>query len=488
MSCPKWVLGFVTAIFSISSWALPGYTTMPTCGSARVVSGSACENIVVEINFSGCALKSNPLPAQKTVCEDSKLKARFLEGNYRYEAQFTPSKDVGWGTGTWKSLGANKQWKKNQAVEATAPAKPQVVEPPPALNAVAKTASEPAPVVAAPVAVVSPFKFSGYADLRYTSFTSKDNLSVANAHAESGFGIEDGAVYLNFEKNKLAVVVDVAFRRSKDSDTNPSTIPNQSSNANFAIGVDKSQLYLRYSLHENLYFDFGQFDTIYGVELNDSKDRIFGKTGLVYDSTLPVTHTGAALGYAAAGFAYKIFAANPNNKGTNGTSTAGDENSEYGGAIGFSNSTFRTQLGYMTRPIFKASGGALAGRNLIDITAGISVNKFSLDVEYAIVDDPNKNTLTTSDNTDREKPGTGFLVLAAYEISDNLLLGGRYEHLQDDPAAANLKTVDSYGLSGHYKLSPELELRSEYIGYSFKNLSDVSWDDSRINFAFLIKF
>ena len=142
----------------------------------------------------------------------------------------------------------------------------------------------------------------------------------------------------------------------------------------------------------------------------------------------------------------------------------------------------------MTRPIFKASGGALAGRNLIDITAGISVNKFSLDVEYAIVDDPNKNTLTTSDNTDREKPGTGFLVLAAYEISDNLLLGGRYEHLQDDPAAANLKTVDSYGLSGHYKLSPELELRSEYIGYSFKNLSDVSWDDSRINFAFLIKF
>ena len=344
------------------------------------------------------------------------------------------------------------------------------------------------PVLVEETPAVSPYKFSAFVDLRYTSFSSKDNLTVANAHAESGFGIEDGAFYLNYEKNKVVAVVDVAFRRGKDSDTNPSTIPNQSSNSNIAIGVDKSQMYLKYNLRENLYVNFGQFDTIFGVELNDSKDRLFGKTGLVYDSILPVTHMGAMLEYSANDVTAKIFAANPNNRGSNGTSAAGDENSEYGAAISYSKNNFRTQLGYMARPVLRANGGSLAGRNLIDFTAGVTAEKFSLDFEYAIVDDPNKNTLTAADNNDREKVGTGLLVLTSYELSDSFLLGIRYEHLQDDPGATSNKTTDSYGLSVYHKLSPELELRSEYVGYNFKNQSDVVWADSRLNLAVLLKF
>ena len=492
------IITLIIAIFVFNSpvWALTGFTSMPNCGSARIVSGDSCKNLAIEIDFTGCEKKSSPQLAQKIICKDLNLKARFQDDLYRYEAQFAKANNSGWGSAvSWNSVGSVNQWKK---VPVPAPASVPV----PASVAISISTDNTANVVvAAPIAsrpasadstvltpAVSPFKFSGFVDMRYTSFSSKDNLTVANAHAESGFGIEDGALYFNYEKSKVAVIVDVAFRRGKDSDTNPSTIPNQSSNSNLAIGVDKTQLYLKYNLHENLYVNFGQFDAIFGVELNDSKDRFFGKTGLVYDSMLPVTHTGAMLEYSANGLTAKIFAANPSNKGSNGTSTAGDEKCEYGAAINYSKNSFRTQLGYMTRPILKANGGSLAGRNLIDFTAGVTVEKFSLDFEYAIVDDPNKNTLTTADNNDREKVGTGLLVLTSYELSDSFLLGVRYEHLQDDPAATSNRTTDSYGLSVHYKLSPELDLRSEYVGYSFKNLSDVVWTDSRLNLAVLLKF
>jgi hypothetical protein len=455
-----------------------------TCGSALVISGDACSNVKVQFQFDGCEHKSEPQLAKRVICDRDTIKARFQEGNLRYEAPFEKTDD-GWGGVTWKPLGGVTQYKKINTFAQSKPSTP-VIE-----RTVAEipASSQVSQAVTAATTPNSPFRFGGFADLRYTNFSIKDNPLVASGHPESGFGLEDGAFYGNYDKDNLSVFLDVTFRRIKDADINPAaTKPNQSSNGNFAIGYDKSQLYLKYKLDSMFVVDFGQFDTIYGVELNDSKDRIFGKTGIVYDYTLPVTHTGIMVEFLSNGFYAKTFAANPNNKGSFGSSASGDDNTEYGAALGFNNELIRSQVGYLVRPVNKASGSGSGNRSLLDVILGTTLNSFSLDVEYCQVTDPSKNTLTAGDATDDENPGNGILALATYKFTDAFLIGARYEMVNDDPAAINVKSTTAIGGSINYRLSPELGFRTEYISYDSKGVNDAKWKDSRFNVAALLTF
>jgi hypothetical protein len=465
--------------------------------SAKVLSGDTCSNVKVELSFEGCEYKSEPKIAKRIICDGTTIKARFDEGGYRYEARFNKSEGAaGWGGGVkWEAMGPVKQFSEQKAEKPVAKAAPAehskpAVEPnrDPAGGAIAPVMPPAVPPNAAvQPAPASPFKFSGFVDARYSTFDAKKDPNVANAHAESGFGIEDGAVYANYDKDRFAMVVDIAFRRGKSSDVGGAN-GNASDNSTIGIGLDKSQIYMRYKLTDSLVVDLGQFDTIYGVELNDSKDRNFGKTGLVYDQTLPVTHTGLMLEYLNNGFYGKIFAANPNNKGSYGVSATNDSNTEYGAALGWSNEHFRAQAGYMTRPISDANDDGFEDRTLIDVTAGTTWGAFSLDAEYNILKDPSKDTLTPADATDTEKDGTGLLVMAAYKM-DPCMMALRYEHITNDSAQLSQKSGDSYGVAYHHKLTSELELRTEYIGYTFKPVGggdDVK--DTRFSVGALVVF
>lgn len=342
----------------------------------------------------------------------------------------------------------------------------------------------------APTPEVSPFKFGAFADVRYTNFHVKNNPLISSGQPESGFGLEDGAFYANYDKEKLSVVLDVALRRSKDFDADTSaTKPNQSSNNNFVIGADKSQLYLRYKITPTLIFDLGQFDTIFGLELNDSKDRVFGKSGLVSDNTLPVTHTGVMLEYTfLENYYFKVFAANPNNKGTYGSSSNGDDTLELGGAIGIISASYYVQVGYMSRSINEASGLTSGKRSLLDVYAGGNLGQFIYSFEYSLLSDSSKNSLTSGNSGDKEKAGVGYLSLLAYQYNPEFQIGVRIEYVKNDPTAQGIKSSSSAGLSLHYRLTPELELRSEYIAYKNKSVSENKWDDSRFNLAALVTF
>lgn len=445
------------------------------CGSVAVVSGQDCQDLKVEFKLADCGLKVKTVLATQVSCKGDRLTAKYKDGQYQVEAKLDKRND-GWSGLAWTKVGEVKITEK--ALENSAERKP------------AKNADDIKNIIDNPEPTsVGAFKFSAFFDFRYTSFSAKDSPLVASDHSESGFGLEDGAVYVNYEKDRLAMVGDLAFRRQKDIDTDSSASrPNQSSNGNLAIGNDKSQIYLKYKLKDNLNLYLGQFDTIFGVELNDSKDRVFNKAGLVYDATLPVTHTGVMVEYTFSGAYLKALSANPNNKGTNGTSAAGDESTEYGAALGYSNENFRCQAGYMTRPISTADQTARGNRSLMDVTAGVTYKKVSLDAEYAVVTDPAKNTLTSSDTSDKEGAGTGLLVLGTYRPTDTWLLGVRYEALNKDPAGLAVKSANAVGAALHYKVSSELTLRSEYIDYKYKNTSDQSWNESRFILSTLITF
>lgn len=523
----KRVMGMFLGIIAFQTFSLgafAAYKEAGSCGTASVVSGDTCSNVKVQFKFDGCEdIKGTEL-AKKIICVGEVISARYQVGDIRYQASYEKIKDKK-GAVTWKALGGVKRLVKttiqksevtadaplvaiaktvealtaHEAAKATPPATATAPITPPATEATQSVAT-PAPApVAAPQAttIASPFKFGGFADLRYTSYVTNNDPSVASGNPSSGFGIEDGAVYVNYEKEKMSITADLAFRRGKDSDTNAAaTQPNQSSTGAIALGVDKSQLYLKYKLGSMFTIDLGQFDTIFGAEVNDSKDRLFNKTGTTYDFALPVTHTGAMLEFARGGFAIKAFAANPNNKGSNGTSTAGDDKTEYGGAIGYTNDSFHGQIGYMGRPINQASGVGTATRSLTDATAGVSLGAFALDAEYARVSDPSKNTLTPLDNTDLENAGEACLGLISYKFSDAFLVGIRYETVIADPSAGAiggstntpLQSANSTGLVIHYKVNPELELRSEYIGYNGTGMSGNTWTDGRFDASALVSF
>lgn len=496
----------VTGLFySPSVLAKSEYQAMDTCGSAKVVEGNTCSNVKVEINFAGCALQSEPHFAKRVICEGKKIKARFDSGEYRYEAHFE-KKDNGWGKVEWASLGPVNQMKKlakqhvlkkidhhefhadNSQPERTIAA----AQPPQPVEAIHKV-PEAMAIIPPPAGIAhSPFKFSAFADFRYTAFDTSQNPTNGggNSHAESGFGVEDGAFYATYEKDRVSIVADVSFRRGMEKDlasaSNPANTPNASTNSDLRIGADKSQLFLKYHLADGLNVNLGQFDTIYGVELNDSKDRAFSKTGIIYDGFVPVVHSGVMIDYTYHGVYGKIMAVNPNGKGSNGASSSGDNNTEYGAVVGYANDTLRGQVGYLTRPIMTADKASSKDRSLVNVTAGVTIGNLAIDAEYDLLNDPNKNSLT-ADAGDFEVAAQGVLLLTSYKLTDAFLVAAKYEYFNNDPAGASIDTAQAYGLTFHYRIAPEVELRSDYVGFAYKNTASQVWNENRFNIGAVIQ-
>ncbi len=338
-------------------------------------------------------------------------------------------------------------------------------------------------------ASVNPVKVTGFFDAKYSNFSITDDAATESGNNESGFLLDDGALYINYEKENVSAVIDIPFRRLKVGDTNStSSTPGASSNGNVIFGAEKTQAYAKVKWMDGLSSWMGQFDGPIGLEGSDSKDRMFGKTAYLSDSMMPTTQVGFATEYTNKGFLVKAIAANSNNKGSNGNDARGDNNSEYALVLGFSNENFHTQIGGMSRSVAKANADGYASRQVYDLIVGGTVGKFGIDFEYAILRDPAKNTLTAGDNADTEKDGQGFMILPTYKVTDSSLIGLRYEQVTDDPGAAGFKTVQTYSVGYHYKYSENLEMRAEYVGYDFKKLDDTTAKATRSSVGAVLTF
>ena len=346
------------------------------------------------------------------------------------------------------------------------------------------------PPPSAPPVIPGTLKFSGFSDFRYTAYTSPID---SNAHALSGFGLEDGAMTATYEVGAVLLTADLSFRRFKDSDgydprgAASTTQSGQSSTSRINFAADCSQLFLKYKASDNLAFDLGQFDTIFGVEAAEARGRTFSKTALL-TGALPVVITGVMVENSTNGLSEKVFASNPNNRGNYGTSAAGDDNTEYGGAVGYSNDTVQAQLGIMNRPITPANGVGRGDRMMLDFSGGLTLGKFSMNAEVLRIDDPSKNTLTSSNSSDRENAGFGYLGIFNYKIDDINMVGARVERLVDDPSGASLQEAASYGIALHHRLHQNVDLATELISYDYKNTSGLRWTERLFNVGAIISF
>lgn len=321
------------------------------------------------------------------------------------------------------------------------------------------------------------FRVNAFFDMRFTAFRSED--SSINEKSRSGYLLEDGALYVNYEKEKLTAVIDLPFSRNGILAPSPLT-------SDLGFAKSKAQIYGKYAITPQFSATFGQFDTLYGVELNDSKDRMFGNVGLAYSQTLPVVHTGAYLAYTAGGLVARLMASNPSDRQTLG-GTGDDASTEYGATVSYTNEILRGQLGYLTRAMTNLSGAADT-RSLVDILAGATFGAFDLDLQYSVVNNPQKNTQTAS-ATDKEDPGTALLALLTYKISDELRLGARYEKIDKDPGAAGYSDAQTFGGAVHYKVQDGFTLRLEYVDMVVKRkFAGDKYGESRFDLAALVGF
>jgi hypothetical protein len=427
------------------------YTTTKACGTAKIVSGDTCTNAQVRFDFENCPIQFEPTTVAST-CDGKNLKARATRADYRFEVKFKGSDD-GWGAVTWTQENI-KTWVKTTEDDKKA-----------------RTVSQESTTVSTQEA--QKIKVSAFVDVRHTTFKSDD--STIKEDENSGYLLEDGAVYFSYADGPLSAFIDLPFYRNGDSTTD---------SADISFAKLKAQFYAKYEIAKNFNIVFGQFDTIYGVELNDSKDRVFGHAGLVYAQTLPVVHSGAYLEYLHSGFTFKLLSANPSDRDALG-SNAADSSHEYGATVAYSNSNLRGQIGYLTRERDNLAGKS-ANRTLTDVLLGTTLGKFNLDLQYSIVSDPSKNTLTAA-ATDEEDDGYGAMALASYQVTEKSKIGLRYEILKDDPIGGGYQEAESYGANLHHQLHQNLALRVEGVKVDITE-SATKFDEHRFSIGGLLVF
>ncbi len=519
-------------IFFLSVIGFINSANAESCVTAKVTDATSCSDAKVQFVFDACEKKSEPVAATKVECKGNDVVATLDSADQKLQVGFEKI-DKGWGPIEWKpsavtesGKASKKSAKKTEVaaapVAAEKPAETQVVaekkekpakkakkvDPTTAIESainpstVTKTETKaetkqepkkvepkaepkvepkkvevatsiPAPAPAAPT-IVAPaaepegvLKVNAFGDFRYSTL-AKDSRATVSGRPESGFMVEDAAIYVNYQKGMANFFLDVPFRRSKATDSNASA-QESSANSNFAFGLEKAQAYVKYANPNGFEFTFGQFDGIIGYEANDSKDRFFSRPGYLSFAMLPYVHVGALMTYTKNGGYVKLVAGNPVGKGSLANSDSGDVNTEYGGALGYSNPSFRIQLSGLTRPIRKASGLENGAKGLVDFLLGFTKGNFSVDFEYTLLNDDNKNTLTAS-STDTEAAGKGYMVLMTYAFNDKWSAGLRYDQVENDPALESLNPKHSITAGFHYKWNSQFETRVDHMRGDYKTV------------------
>lgn len=319
-------------------------------------------------------------------------------------------------------------------------------------------------------------KFSGFVDLRFRDVNS--SLKGQGRGAESGFLMEDAAFYLQHSSGRISLLIDLPFSRQKETvagSGGPQTPFYKSSGPDLEFATRKAQVVGSYQVRENFKLSLGQFDTLFGYEVNDSRDRFFGQTGLLYNDALPVTHVGLLAEWTLPLLTAKLMAVNPNGRGSRDdvdaqgqSTTNGEDNTEYGATVGGTWGPARAQVGYLTRPRL-AYDSKRSRRTLLDVVAGVTIfQKLSLDAEWVLVNDPAKD-LELDGDFDTGGEGHGYLLHATYQLNDLWRLGARLEYT-DQHLGLLFETEKTWALGAHYNLQSDANLRAEYIEYDLESV------------------
>jgi hypothetical protein len=287
-------------------------------------------------------------------------------------------------------------------------------------------------------------------------------LQTVNTEAEETFLLNDASFYMDYEKEKYSIHLDLPFANASDDNLNNSV------DGQISFGEAKAQYYSVLNLSDSLSLTFGQFDSIVGYEENDSNTLEFAQVTSNMDNMFPDVQMGMMLNYQIGDINMGATIANKGGK----ANTQGD-GTEYGVTASYESDVIEGYVSYLTFSD-KGDDATDESENLTDIYVGIPYGDFMLSLEHAISDQKDKD------------PGMGNYVKLAYSANEKTTYLIRYIETQN---INNAKETYSYALGVKYDYSDNHIMKLNYIKDSSKAPGAMDYtDEDKFVFGLITSF
>jgi hypothetical protein len=309
-----------------------------------------------------------------------------------------------------------------------------------------------ASIVSVVFALVLTMGISANAEMKVNGFVDAQ-YGWDNDGKPLGFTLNDGAVYLNASGDMAYAMVDLAFSGG-----------NSTTSAAFTFASGKSQAYVGKKYDMGLSWQLGQWDTIWGLEGNDTKDLFFAKQGRIYSSITPFVHMGALLGYKFTEMlSLNVIVADAQDTsiGQSQTGNTGT-NYNYAGQLMYKGDGFWFKGGYS----FQTAG---ADTSLIDVSLGLKAGSLDVSAGFDMAD------VGATDNE------MGFIGNFLYTASDTLGYGLRFEYVSKLDVGTNPADTGIYLTGGlNHKATKDLTGK---LNYTFSSITAVTGGTSTTGHA-----
>ena len=386
-----------------------------SCLKIQAIEGEVCPDLSINYDLSECSKRGPITQKSRIACNGNEASVRLKTSQFTYN--FILAKEEHWGKVKWKLQGdiselAEKPAKKESARSNAEP-----------------TESIQGPVPASSKSEESPIKTSvgGFIDAQFN--TTKSDATT------QGFVINDGAVYLSGKYKNTTGFLDIPFAGGSIAGT---------PTPNFNLGLVDAQAYIEHIHDSGLTWKIGQWDAIYGFEVNDTNGVAFTRQGLVFNWAVPFVEAGLLISHNFGLITAKAYVGNPND--TNGIFDS-LERLEMGGQFALNHEMLRLTPGLRTKQ-------TVSGRlTHFDLLAGVTLGDWALDFEF--------DTVKTSGST-RGYAYMAHILGSLDKVREGLSAGARFEFLKDlEGNPTNNRTLQ-LTVGPQYKLSKILKLKTDY--------------------------
>lgn len=259
-----------------------------------------------------------------------------------------------------------------------------------------------------------------------------------------GFSLNEGALYFGKDFSRASAFVDLSFGPSVNL-----------TDRSLVFSHESSQAHIQYQL-ESAVLTLGQYDSFFGVEAEDSRDRFFASQGSIATFLHPSTHTGVMVKFKNGDLIGRVQMANPN-----GSPEVGPQNPELGAQLRLERGAGYGALGLS---VGEESEGIHRQSTLVDLMFGLVSGDGEFQFDFDV-------SLRKESGVDRQVVGLG--AYGNYLVNDSLTWGARFESLNNLQGIGRLggfiERITELSVGPSYRLEPGLTFRGDLTYSSIKS-------------------
>lgn len=259
-----------------------------------------------------------------------------------------------------------------------------------------------------------------------------------------GFTLNEGALYFGKEFSRASAFIDLAFKPS----INPA-------DRSLDFSREQSQAHLHFQFESSI-LTLGQYDSFFGVEAEDSRDRFFAYQGAMAGILHPSTHTGLMVKFKNGDMIARAQLANPN-----GSPAMTTLSPELGGQLRLERGDSYGALGIS---IAEEREGLHRQSTLIDLMFGSVTSSRDIEFDFEV-------SLRKESGSDRQALGLG--AFGNYLVDESLTWGARLEALSNLQglafSAGIIERITQFSVGPSYRFEPGLTFRGDLTYQAIKS-------------------